>query len=831
MRRDVGVEDRTDYLKLELVQGKKIGETLLGVSNVVVPCTELEPERVYEKVVAFSQVKKGSENQPVVNASGKPLEVRIRLYLSSSGEVVPDTFQQNKKNDLFYDKYKKQFKTGDLIAYNSIGFMPSLVKLLSGANTKVSKLGIIICLPNKYTKKIQHFVIEWDQNSCGMQDAFKESFKDGLNIFRLEERLHHFHGEEIYWVPLLKPLNSNITTQLEKLVWKHHDEDVDVVLDYMKSFPLPPEFPSLFERFEKMNLKNERLSMFELFSARLVSEILRQAGIDITHSTEYDINSPPLTSRSFAMSTTSTSSSASAPAMLTVGSLTGVTISAYFYSFFSYLNFISPKKVIEQRLYDLPVIIRQRKRQTKYEKASNKKVPPRPSVMFNHSLIHREETFGYTNTITTTNTNNQSNSQPDLPALEMSEEDDEGEADEADVPESPLSESTPKAGNLASDSTAASVTFTEPKFGSTTSGIYSSDEDDAKELLNVDIESAFDARFNLILSKSTGRSRFESHDMGRNLNQHSMARRATEISSSPGSRKTVRPLPYTSLSLSSTTSKPGYYDKMFAPSPFKSLSLVKPNIQETDETEALDERHSTDSPPDTKNGKKDLPSASNPIAIPSHTSQNNQKMINRPPPPSTSASGTPVLASSLPSTPHNLLQAKDKLLDEGSPRSRKTMILNFSLSNFLSDDDTDSSTDDSGDPITPRIPGLSPLNHPPGGGDEDDDDEYNNMEDRQSPDINEKLNISSGSQHANSEIDNEDVDKTPPLSPHISSLRDTNDEDEDEDDGYNKSHKQEPSRWYNPMYREYEDDVEEIDDTKLSDNFTFNTFDDTMWEH
>ena len=106
--------------------------------------------------------------------------------------------------EYFYDNVA--FKTGDVIAYGGVGMLPSLTKLVS--NSEYSTLGLILCLPNLYTQRLEYFVVEVTPNNDNMIDAFAERPKKAVCIFRLFERLHQFHGSHILHYPLKEAVSE-----------------------------------------------------------------------------------------------------------------------------------------------------------------------------------------------------------------------------------------------------------------------------------------------------------------------------------------------------------------------------------------------------------------------------------------------------------------------------------------------------------------------------------------------------------------------------------------------------------------------------------------------
>lgn len=99
-------------------------------------------------VDAWYPLHKVNRRDPSV--SGPAGEVHIRLIYSTSSEkgrqfgFASDDFKGAKFHD---DQYRAFVKDGDLIVYDSVGLLPSLVKVTSG--TPYSGLGLVVKLENK----------------------------------------------------------------------------------------------------------------------------------------------------------------------------------------------------------------------------------------------------------------------------------------------------------------------------------------------------------------------------------------------------------------------------------------------------------------------------------------------------------------------------------------------------------------------------------------------------------------------------------------------------------------------------------------------------------
>lgn len=82
---------------------------------------------------------------------------------------------------------KKQMKTGDLILYAGKSLVSSAITCITGL--PFSSLGMVIRLPDKYTKKERLYVIEVSDDSSDIADAYRED-KQGME--RKEAKLFFF---------------------------------------------------------------------------------------------------------------------------------------------------------------------------------------------------------------------------------------------------------------------------------------------------------------------------------------------------------------------------------------------------------------------------------------------------------------------------------------------------------------------------------------------------------------------------------------------------------------------------------------------------------------
>jgi len=80
----------------------------------------------------------------------------------------------------------------------------------------------VLELANLWTQRIELYVLELTRNIDHMIDAFSESSETvGVNLFRLFERVHQFHGGNIWWSRLATPnlLDESSKSALIDWVW------------------------------------------------------------------------------------------------------------------------------------------------------------------------------------------------------------------------------------------------------------------------------------------------------------------------------------------------------------------------------------------------------------------------------------------------------------------------------------------------------------------------------------------------------------------------------------------------------------------------------------
>jgi len=88
-------------------------------------------------------------------------KMRITVYYSTMLETKESDTQY--ENTFFYKEYLPKMKTGDIIAYNAPGIIAGTIKLVS--NSDYSHVGMIVCLPNKWTEEEEHYILEIGRNN------------------------------------------------------------------------------------------------------------------------------------------------------------------------------------------------------------------------------------------------------------------------------------------------------------------------------------------------------------------------------------------------------------------------------------------------------------------------------------------------------------------------------------------------------------------------------------------------------------------------------------------------------------------------------------------
>merc|ERR1712137_194687 len=122
-----------------------------------------------------------------------------------------------------YEQHLSAIKTGDLIAYSEIGLLPSLTMMFNDA--PVSGIGMVVNIPNKWSKIPELFIVEYTRNTEKHVDALTGNTDPGIKLFRFIERLYQVNATSIFWCPLKSPLAPPVEEKLVKFVLQKHSED------------------------------------------------------------------------------------------------------------------------------------------------------------------------------------------------------------------------------------------------------------------------------------------------------------------------------------------------------------------------------------------------------------------------------------------------------------------------------------------------------------------------------------------------------------------------------------------------------------------------------
>lgn len=135
----------------------------------------------------------------------------------------------------FYTReMKKQMKTGDLILFSGRSLMSGAISCITGL--PYSSIGMVIRLPDKYTKKEKLYVIEVTED-VDVADAFREDKQGnciessllmqilgGLCVFDLFKRIHSFEGCAAWWLPSSEKFpNAALESMLTWVSMLHKD--------------------------------------------------------------------------------------------------------------------------------------------------------------------------------------------------------------------------------------------------------------------------------------------------------------------------------------------------------------------------------------------------------------------------------------------------------------------------------------------------------------------------------------------------------------------------------------------------------------------------------
>jgi hypothetical protein len=248
---------------------KSIGECIICATAKELA---IEPHKVIDKW--YTLQKDVGKKSPSMVTTGR---IRLRLYYAIDRETKPSYIRKVGEDIHYYDQYKKQMKTGDLILYNETGLLPTMMKLAS--NSSISRVGMVLILPNKYTEKKKRYILEITRNTDKFQDAIRESAGVGVHIFRMRERLWEFPGTEVWWLPLKEPLQDDPKQNMVEHILQIHSRRMPLELNI--NMP-DKEFLELLSKFSLYKPPNSGSLLgpefLELSSADFMARALRLGG-------------------------------------------------------------------------------------------------------------------------------------------------------------------------------------------------------------------------------------------------------------------------------------------------------------------------------------------------------------------------------------------------------------------------------------------------------------------------------------------------------------------------------------------------------------------------
>lgn len=223
---------------------------------------------VHDRVETLQPKEGGKKQKPV---SGT---LHFRLYFSRASELHGDHLKP--ECAFFYKALAAQFKTGDMILYDSYGLFPSLMKLTT--NTPYGACGMVLKMPNKYTLEDELFVMEVTRNVNDHSDAFTDTHSGGLNIFRLFERLHHIHAQRVWYAPIATTFTEKQEDAMQGYIAKIHKSDDNEVL--RRPFASPEAELIFHELCHSGQLDKDLLKYSDtcdLFAAAIINETAARA--------------------------------------------------------------------------------------------------------------------------------------------------------------------------------------------------------------------------------------------------------------------------------------------------------------------------------------------------------------------------------------------------------------------------------------------------------------------------------------------------------------------------------------------------------------------------
>jgi hypothetical protein len=221
---------------------------------------------------------------PLHGRPGKPgdqvdsdAKIYVRYLFSATRETRP-ALGTNRFNAFELGAVvESKFKTGDLLLFGGYGMLPSLARLHCG--TPYSSAGLIVELPNPYSERPEKYVVEVTRNLDRLHDAFSNSPRNGLCIFRLVDRLHQFHGEGIWYAPLRTPLKRYNRERLIDWTWRMHASatlpfaELDLSRSIMRRY-----LPWLSSAFG-LDYRKAPRTVTDIFSVPFLLMALREANI------------------------------------------------------------------------------------------------------------------------------------------------------------------------------------------------------------------------------------------------------------------------------------------------------------------------------------------------------------------------------------------------------------------------------------------------------------------------------------------------------------------------------------------------------------------------
>eukprot|EP01088_Endostelium_zonatum_P014242 TRINITY_DN3036_c0_g1_i1.p1 TRINITY_DN3036_c0_g1~~TRINITY_DN3036_c0_g1_i1.p1 ORF type:complete len:992 (-),score=235.15 TRINITY_DN3036_c0_g1_i1:37-3012(-) len=157
---------------------------------------------------------------------------KLRLYYSFSPEIKIPGLGVPVYNDYeyYYERYWSGFKTGDVIGFSGEGLINSIIKADSGS--VITHLGVLVKLPNRWISQCEEmYVVEFTRNLDKAHDNYKLEVGSGINIFKLQERIHGYFGQpQMYYFPLKKAMSDKSEAALKNYIVASHAENNKITL-------------------------------------------------------------------------------------------------------------------------------------------------------------------------------------------------------------------------------------------------------------------------------------------------------------------------------------------------------------------------------------------------------------------------------------------------------------------------------------------------------------------------------------------------------------------------------------------------------------------------